>query len=109
MLLVWWFSVFVLAPQGKVKDLLSLVGIKVYIFMSANYNACQKSWNTDVSFQGQINHPPLPHGTMLVYYETGLDFRKHFLLRLFYDISLNHHHYSRGKGAEVIKFFRKKK
>ena len=55
----------------------------------------------------KINHPPLPHGTMLVYYQTGWDIRKHFLLRFFYDISLNHQHCFRGKGAEVAIFFMK--
>ena len=53
----------------------------------------------------KTNHPPLPHGTMLVYYQTGLDFRKHFLLRFFCDISLNHQHCFRGKRAEVPIFF----
>ena len=53
----------------------------------------------------KTNHPPLPHGTMLVYYQMGYDFRKHFLLRFFYDISLNHQHCFRGKGAEVPIFF----
>ena len=53
----------------------------------------------------KINHPPLPYRTMLVYYQTGYDFRKHFLLRFFYDISINHQHCFRGKGAEVVIFF----
>ena len=56
----------------------------------------------------KINHPPLPHGTALVYYETGKGFRKHFLLHLLYDISLNHQHCFRGKGAEELTFFRKR-
>ena len=45
---------------------------------------------------------------MLVYYETGYDFRKHFLLRFFYDLSLNYQHCFRGKEAEEVTFFRKK-
>ena len=60
---------------------------------------------TDLNFPNvKINHSPLPHGTMLVYYETGKDFRKHFLLRFFYDISLNYQHCFWGKGAEVVFF-----
>ena len=55
----------------------------------------------------KINHPPFPYRTMLVYYQTGHDFRKHFLLRFFFDISLNYQHCFRGKGAEVVIFFTK--
>ena len=53
----------------------------------------------------KINHPTLPYRTMLVYYQTGYDFRKQFLLRFFYDISLNDQHCLWGKGTEVVIFF----
>ena len=59
-------------------------------------------------FKVKINHPPLPYRTMLVYYQTDKDFRKHFLLRFFYVVSLNHQHCFRGKGAEVVNFFHEK-
>ena len=76
--------------------------------ISSTYNACQSLGTGDVNFQGQNQSSPSPLMKNVGLLSNGLGFRKHFLLRFFYDISLNHQHRFRGKGAEVVIFFLEK-